>query len=383
MVNSVKTAAVIAELNPLHTGHRYLLGQLRSNGAQRVVLILSGNFVQRGDYAVFDKFDRAAAAVSCGADLVVELPLPWAMAGAHTFAAGGAALARALPQVDTLGFGCECGDAAALARVAQALEQPAFSQAVRAQLSSGVPFAAARQNACAALLGESQAALLASPNNALAVEYLTALQGTMITPFAVRRFGAGHDAAGSAGGEPLSGSLLRGMLRRGEDASAYVPSTLLSCPHTEANRLDTAVLSKLRAMRQSEFSASPDLSEGLENRIFSAARQAGSLEELFALAKTKRYPLSRIRRIVWSLFLGVTAQDACGEPPYLHVLAANEAGKALLGGCTLPVLARAAQAAQLNERGRRIFDLECAADDVFGLCFAEPKPAGRYFPVRI
>ena len=93
----MKTAAVIAELNPLHTGHRYLLGQLRSNGAQRVVLILSGNFVQRGDYAVFDKFDRAAAAVSCGADLVVELPLPWAMAGAHTFAAGGAALARALP----------------------------------------------------------------------------------------------------------------------------------------------------------------------------------------------------------------------------------------------------------------------------------------------
>ena len=383
VVNGVKTAAVIAELNPLHTGHEYLLEQLRESGAERVVLIMSGNFVQRGDYAVFDKFDRDAAAVECGADLVVELPLPWAMAGAQTFAKGGAALARALGGVDTLAFGCECGDAEALTQVAQTLRQPAFSQAVKAELSGGVSFAAARQNACEKLMGASYAALLSSPNNALAVEYIAALQGSGIEPFAVKRVGAGHDSAKPTDGEPLSGSLLREKLRRGEDVSAFVPPSLLSCPHTEVNRLDTAVLAKLRAMQQTEFSCAPDLSEGLENRIFAASRKAGSLEELFALSKTKRYPLARIRRIVWSLFLGVTAQDAQLEPLYLRVLAANETGKTLLTGCTLPVLARAAQTAQLDERGRHIFELECAADDVFGLCFTEPRAAGRYFPTKL
>ncbi len=379
VVKSVKTAAVIAELNPLHAGHEYLLEQLRRNGAERVVLILSGSFVQRGDYAVYDKFDRAAAVLECGADLVVELPLPWAMAGAQIFAAGGVALAKALGAVDTLAFGCECGDAGALAQVAQTLAQPSFSQAVKAELTGGVTFAAARQNACARLLGESYASLLAAPNNALAVEYITALQDSGIAPFAVQRVGAGHDSRQTPGDEPLSGSLLREKLRRGEDVSAYVPQKLLACPHTEANRLDQAVLAKLRAMKPGDFARAPDLSEGLENRVYAASRQASSLEELFTLAKTKRYPLARIRRVVWSLFLGVTAQDAQADPPYLRVLAANETGKSLLTGCSLPVLARAAQTAQLDERGRHIFELECAADDVFGLCFAEPKPCGRYF----
>lgn len=383
MVNSVKTAAVIAELNPLHTGHLYLLEQLRRSGAQRVVLIMSGNFLQRGDYAVFDKFDRASAAVTCGADLVVELPLPWALAGAQTFAFGGVALAEALGAVDTLAFGCECGDAQALTQVAQALTQPAFSQAVKTELANGATFAAARQNACETLLGQKRAALLSGPNNALAVEYITALQGKQIEPFAVRRVGAGHDSPEASGGEPLSGSALRANLRAGQDVSAYVPPQLLACPHTEADRLDQAVLAKLRAMKKSEFSAAPDLSEGLENRIFAASRQAASLEELFTLSKTKRYPLARIRRVVWSLFLGVPAGACRLPPPYLRVLAANETGKALLTGCSLPVLARAAQVKALDERAKRVFELECAADDVFGLCFAQPKPCGSYFPVRL
>ena len=379
----MKTAAVIAELNPFHTGHQYLLDQLRENGAQRVVLIMSGNFVQRGDYAVFDKFDRAAAAVKYGADLVIELPLPWAMAGAQTFAVGGVALAKALNGVDTLGFGCECGDLDALTQVALTLARPDFSRTVKSELSGGVTFAAARQNACAKLLGSSDTALLASPNNALAVEYLTALRGTNIKPFAVRRIGAGHDAKETSRDDPLSGSRLREKLRTGEDISAYVPPTLLSCPHTEANRLDQAVLARLRGMEKCAFSAAPDLSEGLENRLFAAARQAGSLEELFRLAKTKRYPLARIRRLVWSLFLGVTAEDTRDDPPYLRVLAAGEAGKELLTGCSLPVLARAAQVDRLESRGRRVFDLERAADDVFGLCFDPARPAGRYFPARL
>ncbi len=377
----MKTAAVIAELNPFHTGHAYLLRKLRENGAEQIIVIMSGNFVQRGDYAVFDKFDRAQAAVSCGAGLVVELPLPWAMSGAQTFAAGGVALARAFKTVDTLGFGCECGDADALFELVQAMKLPAFSQTVQSEMNSGITFAAARQKACEKLLGAQTASLLSFPNNALAVEYLTALQGTTILPFAVKRIGAGHDSA--AENETLSGSLLREKIRTGGEVTDYVPPFLLSCEHTEPNRLDVAVLAALRTMKKEDFSSAPDLSEGLENRIFSVVQEAESLEDLFARSKTKRYTLARIRRIVWSLFLGITREDTLLPPPYLRVLAANESGKKLLSGAALPVSARAAQAALTDARAEHIFSLECAADDVFGLCFARPKPTKGYLRRKI
>ena len=127
--------ALICEFNPFHNGHKYIIGEARRLTGEPVVAIMSGSFTQRGEAAICSKFDRARMALENGADLVVELPTVYAVAGAQRFAQGGVEIAKSFGEVRWLAFGCECGDAAALARVAQALEQPAFSQAVRAQLS--------------------------------------------------------------------------------------------------------------------------------------------------------------------------------------------------------------------------------------------------------
>ena len=215
---------IVCEFDPLHNGHARLLAHARALGADTVVCAMSGNFTQRGSFAALSKTARAEMAVRCGADLVLELPTPWAMAPAETFAQGGVQLLHAAG-ADTLLFGSECGDAAALRRLAEALDSPAFAAALSAAPDTGATFAARRQRAAAALLDNSTAALLESPNNTLAVEYIRALRrtGSAMTPATLRRTGAAHD--GAPEGDTASASHLRRLLRQGaaDTACAYMP----------------------------------------------------------------------------------------------------------------------------------------------------------------
>ena len=199
---------IICEFDPLHSGHARLLSHARTMGADAVICAMSGNFTQRGSFAALDKRARAEMAVRCGADLVVELPTVWAMSPAETFARGGVQL-LALTGVDTLLFGSECGELSALRRLADCLDSPAFADRLTAA-DSGATFAVRRQRAAAALLGDADAALLESPNNTLAVEYLRALRrtGASMTPATLRTGGrhrlrlvsAAAAAAGARGG---------------------------------------------------------------------------------------------------------------------------------------------------------------------------------------
>ena len=184
---------IICEFDPLHSGHARLLSHARAMGADAVICAMSGNFTQRGSFAALDKRARAEMAVRCGADLVVELPTVWAMSPAETFARGGVQL-LALTGIDTLLFGSECGELSALRRLADCLDSPAFADHLTAA-DSGATFAVRRQRAAAALLGDADAALLESPNNTLAVEYLRALRRTSaaMTPATLLRTGAAHD----------------------------------------------------------------------------------------------------------------------------------------------------------------------------------------------
>ena len=192
-------AGIICEFNPLHSGHAYLMAQLRQHGADAVVCAMSGNFVQRGEPALVNKLSRGEMAVDCGADLVLELPTPWAMATAETFAKGGVQL-LAMAGCTHIGFGSECGDAALLQGVADTLLSPDLQADIRTELAAGVTYAAARQKAVEARLGAS-ASVLRQPNDTLAVEYLKAYRRLEvdITPIVVRRVGAGHDGAPSEG----------------------------------------------------------------------------------------------------------------------------------------------------------------------------------------
>ena len=182
-------AGIICEFNPLHSGHAYLMARLRQQGADAVVCAMSGNFVQRGEPALVNKLSRAEMAVACGADLVLELPTPWAMATAETFARGGVTL-LAMAGCTHIGFGSECGDAAALQATADTLLSPDLQADIRAALAEGVTYAAARQKAAEARLGGS-AVVLRQPNDTLAVEYLQACrqQNAPLSPIVIPRGG--------------------------------------------------------------------------------------------------------------------------------------------------------------------------------------------------
>ena len=386
MREKMKVCAVICELNPLHKGHQALFAHAKSRFGG-LVCVLSGNFVQRGEPAILDKWARARLALESGADLVLELPLPWALAGAERFAAGGVALARALGCVDTLLFGSEEGDIRPLWQLARALLSPEFPQALQ-QVDATLPFARRRQRAAAHLVGEETAALLEKPNCILGVEYLKAIlsQGGGLKAEAFPRQGAGHDVPDPQG-PILSASQARELLRQGAELTGRLPQATLSlweelraqgrCP-ASLERLEVAVLCRLRSMTVENFAALPDVSEGLENRLYQAARQAGGLEEFYALVKSKRYSHARVRRLCMSAFLGVLRDAPC-QPPYLRVLGMTPTGQAILRQAqpSLPLALRAGDFQKLGGQALSLFQLEAHAGDLYSLALPSPAPCGQ------
>lgn len=371
----METVGIVAEYNPFHAGHAYHIRQSRARtGAENVVCVLSGDFVQRGEAAAFSKFARAEAAVRGGADLVIELPLPWCLASAEGYARGAAGLLCALGVVDALSFGSECGDAAALSEIAAALTLPETEERLREELKAGVSFAAAREKAVAALLGGEKAALMAKPNNILGIEYaktLSLLRSPM-TLLTVPRQGSEHDGLGSA-------SELRQRLFRGENVLPQLPESCRAVFAREIGEgravsmaaLEEALLSRLRMLNKESFARLPDASEGLENLLYAAAREEGSVEAILARCKSRRYALSRLRRMLLCAALGVEKGMTDGLPPYIRPLCANERGKALLHEIKrkspLPILSRGGAVRELDEKSRAIFELGSRAHDFYVL----------------
>ncbi len=382
----MKAAAIVAEYNPLHKGHVYQLEQTRAAGATHIVAVMSGNFVQRGEVAIFDKFLRADVAVNNGADLVVELPLPWAMSGAQCFARGAVELAGALGCVDMLSFGSECAEVEKLKTVADLLYSAELEEKISQLLPGGISYAAVRQQAVCELAGKEKASLLASPNNILALEYIAASKksGFDFSFNAVARAGDGYKTEKPTGNGFASASAVRSLIKSGDDYSAYVPQ-IYPTDYADEAKLDTAILCAIRRLSAEEIASAPDISEGLENRIYSAVREAVSVDDLLERIKTKRYPTARLRRIILSLFLGIKASHAHDAPPYLRVLACNERGREVLSSSkpSLPIVGRASQLKKLEGRAGEIFSLECQADDIHALCFSPARECGSYFKNKV
>lgn len=375
----MRTIGVIAEYNPFHSGHRYHISKIRETFGPdcAVAAVMSGNWVQRGEAAVADKWTRAALALEEGVDLVIELPTLWAAASAETFARGSLALLDAMGCVEVLSFGSEAGALEPLKAAADCLASEAWHRQLRSALDRGLPFPAARQAAAECLIGET-AACLHTPNNNLGIEYLRAIReaGSSLTPHTLARQGAGHDEAGDEDSPHLSGSVLRDKLLRGESPlSPYLspaaeailrrnPASLYYCTR--------GVLARLRTMDAAGFAALPDSGEGLCNKLSASAREAGSLDELYFLVKSKRYTLARIRRLVLWAFLGLTEADRPAAPPYLRVLGFSAAGQKLLRRmketAALPVLVKPAHIRRLSAEARRVFDLEARCTGLYDLC---------------
>lgn len=372
-------AGIICEYNPLHKGHAWMMEEVRRCGAEAIVCAMSGNFVQRGEAAVADKFARAEMAVRCGADLVLELPTPWSANTAEKFARGGVELLTKTGVVTHLAFGSECGDAAALQTVAAVLNGESYEETLRALLSSGDSFAVCRRKAVAALAGEETASLLDRPNNNLGIEYCRAIHrtGAAMQVLTVPRMGADHDGATVDG--IASASHIRGLLLGGEteealalmpEAGAHVlrrelaegraPVTLQNC--------ERAILAKLRQMSEEDFAPYDGGSEGLYRRFHRAVRTAATVEQLLEAAKTKRYTHARLRRMLLAAWLEM--KETPDDVPYLRVLAANETGRKLLrqmrdGGA--PVLTKAADVSALGEAAEQLFTAEAGRTDLYAL----------------
>lgn len=325
---------IICEYNPFHKGHRKQFSMIRQHFGEEtaIVCLMSGNFVQRGAPAVFDRCARAEAAVRGGASLVLELPVTVSLSSAEGFASAGVSILSQL--CDTLCFGTESGSTDSLTRTAEALLSPAFGARLREQLAAGISFPAARQRALEALGIPN--ALLEKPNDILAVEYCKAIlsQGSPLSPFPVTRQGSYHSEIPED--ENPSATALRRCIAMGEDWLRFVPEEAASClEHAAVHTLDAgerAILAKLRTMEDAEFEALPYGSEGLWRRLMHACREEGSLEEILTRVKTKRYTRSRLDRMVLCAFLGISREDLRAPAPYARILAFDDRGRSVLKG---------------------------------------------------
>ena len=385
-VRVLRAVGIVCEYNPFHRGHLYLLNACRRAVGEdaAVICAMSGDFVQRGEAAVFDKFIRAEAACRAGADLVVELPLPWCLSSAEGFASGAVAMLDNLG-CDFLAFGSESGDGEALEKLAGFLSMPETVAEIRKRMDAdaSLSFARARQLTAAETLGD-MAFLLENPNDILGVEYIKAVRksGAGMQTLAIRRKGGGHDSRGE--GMFCSAMQLREMFRGGKDPAPYIPRGAMAVYRRaieagelrDESRLETALLSRLYALTREIFDRLPDAGGGAGQRLYNALKQGGSLQQTATAASSKRFTLARMRRMLLCAALGVSKEDTEGIPPYIRVLAADERGRALLrersADSSIPVLTKPAGVRTLGTRAEAVFTLGAGAHDLYRLgCAAQ------------
>ena len=337
---------IICEFNPFHAGHKYLIDSVKKENCH-IICCMSGSFVQRGEFAVYNKFERAKTALQNGADLVIELPAEQSTLSAEGFAKAGAELLEATGIVDKIAFGAESDSIDELKSAAALLESRDIQNKIALKMKEGCSYPAARRKV-------TGCELLDYPNNILAVEYLKA---SSLDAIAVKRIGKGHDTDDIS----YSASAIRARLDSDKICSLY------NC--------EKAVLYRLRSMTAEDFAKIADVTEGLENRIYGAVREADSLDSLYSLIKSKRYTLSRIKRIVLRAYLGI--EGASSSAPYIRILGFNEAGKRILSDmkdkATKPVITRLGDC---DASTLPCFEKECGYTDLYNLGYKKPLPCG-------
>ena len=382
---------IVAEFNPFHNGHKYLIDTIKSNSENTVTVVMSESFVQRGECACVSPYARTKMALECGADLVLSLPVPYATASAERFALGGLSVLGGLGCVDALGFGAECGNAEMLKKCADVLVSSELSDAIEKYLNEGVSFPVARQKAVEEISGKEISEIISSPNNILGVEYIKAINklGLNMDVNPITRKGVEHDSK-VANDNICSASALREMLGKEKSFGDFLPEEALNILNEEIknqkapasfNKLETAILYKLRSMSAEDFRELPDVSEGLEYRLFDAVKTSAYLDEILEKVKTKRYTHSRIRRIILCAILGIKKEDVLAPVPFVRVLGFNENGAKILKKAketaTLPIITKSSEINALGEDAKRVFELECFARDMFSLALPVRDEFGK------
>lgn len=393
----MKTAAIIAEYNPFHNGHKYQIEETRRlTGADFVLVIMSGNFVQRGAPAIFNKYLRTRMALLGGADAVIELPSFYAVSSAEFFAGGGVTLLNQLGMIDFLSFGSECGDIEFIKSCSGLLsfETPGYNCALQSFLKQGLSFPAARNKAVlqsalssdfsrdctdAAFPSEETVnALFASPNNILALEYCKALlvSDSSITPVTIKRQGDSYH-------EPVlnrdasvfsSASAIRNAIEQGNAAAAgNYPVCFLTC-----DDFSSLLHYKLLTQREKGFSSYLDCSCSLSDKIIKNLPDFTDFTDFCSLLKSKDITYTRISRVLIHILLGITAESCCSQPlperelpvPYARLLGFKKDSAALLSAVkknsSIPLIAKLADASSLlDNHALSMLKQDILASDIY------------------
>ncbi len=345
-----RVLGIIAEYNPFHNGHLYHIREsIEQCGANYVICIISGNFVQRGNTSIIDKWTKTKMALCNGADLVIELPTVYSTSSAENFAEGAIKILDSLGVVDTISFGMEAKDIATLNNIANVLyqEPKEYVTMLNHELSKGISFPKARENALMMYLNDIKryANVLTGANNILAIEYLKTLKKlkSQLMPIGVKRQKVlYHDEM--IVDDFASATAIRKMIatRQFDDIRKVIPRTSYILLAQELKKghyvLDLSNFQKeilyiLRKMTVEEIRALPDLSEGLENAIKNAADSCNNIIDLVNMIKSKRYTQTRIQRILVYALLGINKkmmETSKKTVPYTRILGYTEKGKRLI-----------------------------------------------------
>ncbi len=379
-------AGIVCEYNPMHNGHIYHIEKTKNAGADFVVAVMSGNFVQRGECALIDKWQRAEIAVKNGADVVIDLPVPWATGSAESFARGSVSLLSSFG-IDVLSFGSETEDKELLCLCAEAAENEKVGILVRRYMSEGMNYPTALSESVSEVFGDDARRIISSPNSTLAAEYIKQLKfyapHCQILP--IKRVGADHD--GDKVTESFaSASKIRAML--GEDISSLVPEAtdstvrrnLLNGTVHRMENADRAILSSLREIKKEDYSLYVTDDSGLISRIYESVKTASTLNELYENAKSKNYTHARVRREVLNLYLKTEKDFSKSTPPYIRILAVNERGLSLLSEAkrkaSVPIVTKHSDMAILDDFGQKVYALQCSSTDKFTLMSEKIRSCG-------
>ena len=376
----MKTVGIICECNPFHGGHQYLIDCACKSGAEAVICVMSGNFVQRGEAAVLSSHARAEILISSGADAVVELPFPYAASSAEFFGRAGVEILSRLG-VDEIWFGSETGDLSILSRFAETAASPAFREAYIKRAEGGDGTASAYFELLSEMSGVDATC---APNDILAISYLRAIRtlGANIRPVTVKRQGSGYAEETLIDGQYPSATALRHMWEEHEVEAVlpYLPGICgeVSRREVRAERApaslknaEALVLGTLALTPQKELECYAGLCGGLAGRIRKAATRATTLEEFWQLCATKKYPDARIRRGVLYALLRAKREDFRKPVAYVRLLGANETGRAFLASARktsdLCVVTRQTDLPNTPEAERQ-FELETAVAALYSKC---------------
>jgi len=403
----MESIGIIAEYNPFHNGHLHQITEAKKKSKlDYTICIMSGNFTQRGEPALFDKWTRAAMAVKSGVDLVIELPCVFTVRSAQDFARGGIRLLNSL-NIHQISFGSEHADLSLLEKVSAASLDPAITEELHTNLKSGQSYAVALSDALSKTHSIPKN-ILSQPNTILAVEYLNAIKifKTKQKALPIERFFAPHHSGKISGNLASASAIRKELYNTSPDFSLIKQSVPLQsyqtietlCQNSSAlpsiNLLSTSVLALLRKIKQPELKNITGISEGLEYKLIKAALQSRNLTELLTLTKSKRYPMSRLQRLILHCLLGTTKESIAAfdqsGPLYARVLAFNRKGREILYDlkttASIPIITKTTDFLNSTKRSQSqlsLFESMLAIDtyatDLYALCFSPAQIGGLDF----